>query len=324
MRTNSNVNFLEAFDTIQVVNQPSRENLGEDCFYCANSATSAIITVCDGCGGLGARKYETYKRHTGAYIASRAVSGAIHDWYHNNYRKSWDDANQLVDSLDSYIQKNYKICEKYAVERLNIKGSLIRKFPTTLAFAYTETAADGILLHVLWAGDSRVYLIDQDGLAQLSLDDTDVEDALENIYTEGSLTNVLSSDGKFEIHHKTINIRKPTIILVATDGCFGYISSPMEFEYLFLKTLTESKNPEQFKKELRKLLADYAGDDLALGMMSFFYGDYKSTKAAYVNRVNFLERKYMNIIKENNFDENVIRKLWHEYKPLYERYLRKR
>lgn len=322
MRNSDNKKYFDIFDTIQVIDQPSCENLGEDSFYCANSTNSALISVCDGCGGLGARKYETYKRHTGAYIASRAVSGAIHDWYHKNYGRSWKDAEQIASSIDKYIRKNFKICEKYAVERLNIKGSLIRKFPTTLALAYAETDGKELLLHALWAGDSRVYLVNHEGLAQLSLDDTDVEDALENIYSDGPLTNVLSSDGNYEIHHKTIKISEPTIVFVATDGCFGYISSPMEFEYLLLKALIESKNPESFKKELRKQLSDYAGDDLVLGWMSYFYGNYKNTQKAYVNRVDFLEKNYIHIIQDSDYDENVIRELWYGYKPLYERYLR--
>lgn len=322
MKNNNNRNFINYFDTIQFIEQPARNGFGEDSFYCANSMNSAVICVCDGCGGLGARKYETYKSHTGAYIASRTVSGAIHDWYHDHYDKTWKSSKQLAESIDKYIRKNFSICEKYATERLNIKGSLIRKFPTTLSFAYAEADGSEIVLHVVWAGDSRVYLMNREGLAQLSLDDTDVEDALENIYSDGPLTNVLSADGKYELHHKTIRISEPSIIFTATDGCFAYISSPMEFEYLILQTLIECSTPEQFKEKLKVQLSEYAGDDLALGLMSFFYGSYENTQKAYLSRLHYLQNEYIHVIQAKNYDEKDIRKLWSGYKTLYERYIK--
>ena len=42
----------------------------------------AVAAVFDGCGGIGSRKYPRFMDHTGAYMASRAASGALHDWFH--------------------------------------------------------------------------------------------------------------------------------------------------------------------------------------------------------------------------------------------------
>ena len=117
-------------------------------------------------------------------------------------------------------------------------------------------------------------MLDKNGLAQLTKDDTHIEDAFENLINDGALTNVLSADGKFEIHYKTMLINEPALIFAATDGCFGYIQSPMEFEYIILKSMMESGTPKMFKSQLCKELSNYAGDDLALGMMSFCFGDF--------------------------------------------------
>ena len=57
---------------------------GEDNFYSVMGENCAVAAVFDGSGGIGSRKYPKYMDHTGAYMASRAVSGAIHDWYHES------------------------------------------------------------------------------------------------------------------------------------------------------------------------------------------------------------------------------------------------
>ncbi len=321
MQNKQNERFSDCLDTVWVIEKPAKESLGEDSFYCAAKGNSALVCVCDGCGGLGARKYETFEGHTGAYIASRAVSGGIHDWYHHNYRKSWKNPRELSVTLDDYIRCVYAVCEPYAVEKMRIAGSMVRRFPTTLALAYAESDKEGILIHLLWAGDSRVYLLDENGLAQLTKDDTDVEDALENLFSDGALTNVLSSDGKYQINYKTILLDKPALIFAATDGCFGYISSPMEFEYTLLRELSESKGPAEFKNRLRNVLAEYAGDDLAMGLMSFYYGSFDNTKNRLKKRLKELEAHYISPIHKEWSDE-LVRMLWNEYKKGYERYLR--
>lgn len=314
--------FTDCLDTIQVLSKPARENLGEDSFYCAQKGGSAIVSVFDGCGGLGARKYETFQRHTGAYIASRSVSGAVHDWYCKNYEKKWKSAERLAISIDEYIREVYEICELYGVEQAKIKGSMVRKFPTTLALAYAhaESNGHGIEIHILWAGDSRVYLLDDKGLAQLTKDDTDVGDALENLMSDGALTNVLSSDGKYKINHKTIRLSTPGLIFAATDGCFGYIPSPMEFEYTVLKSLVENHTPVAFKRALQEILSQYAGDDLALGMMSFYFETFQNTRMQLTKRLQYLEENYMRFLKADNSDA-FLHSLWEEYKTSYERYI---
>ena len=320
MKEGRKTSFEDKLDLVQMINRPARRDLGEDSFYCAKSGYSAIVSVCDGCGGLGARKYQTFKNHTGAYIASRTVSGAIHDWYHQNYKKSWKRAGQLADSIDEYIRRAYQVCEPYAIDRMKIRGSMVRKFPTTLALAYAEDAKDGVLVHLLWAGDSRVYLLDEDGLAQLTLDDTEVEDALENLTSDGAMTNVLSADGNYKINSKTIQIDKPTLIFAATDGCFGYIPSPMEFEYILVNTIVRSKTPEEFRALLYRQFSQYAGDDFAFGMMSYYFDDYQNTRRTLKPRRDYLERNYVSLLEQERDDE-VVRKLWSKYKKEYERYL---
>lgn len=312
--------FADSFDLLQLITVPARENLGEDSFYCGHAKDSAIVSVFDGCGGLGARKYDSVNNHTGAYIASRVVSGAVRDWYHDNSEMSWKQADIFSDSVGKYIKNAYLVCKQYIVERSNIRGSMVRPFPTTMALAYAEIDESDILLHVVWAGDSRVYLLDDNGLAQLTIDDTDVPDALENLVSDGVMTNVISSDGNFKLNYKSIRLDHPGIVFAATDGCFGYIPSPMEFEYEVLCALTNNNNPIDCKETLKTVLSEYTGDDMALGLMSFGYGDYSRMKDVFAVRRSRLESEYIDVIAHDRTDE-LVKSLWNRYRTGYERYL---
>ena len=192
--------------------------------------------------------------------------------------------------------------------------------PTTLAMAYAEAEGKEIIVHLVWAGDSRVYLLDSRGLAQLTKDDLFIEDAYENLTKDGALTNVISSDGNYILNHKTIRINKPAMIIAATDGCFSYIPSPIEFEYEIVNALSDADDPEQFRKKLKSSLSQYAGDDLAMGLMSFHYGDFRNTRKAFSEREHILEQKYIEPLKRDNRPENIAN-LWIDYKPEYEKYL---
>ena len=314
--------FSEALDTIFVVQKPAAEGKGEDSFYCTADGDSAMISVCDGCGGLGARQYEAFKGHTGAYVASRAVSGALHDWFRDHGKKEWNDSGKLTDSVDGYIRRAFRLCESFNNETLKIFGSMVRPFPTTLACAYAVPDQEEILIHILWAGDSRIYLLDQDGLAQVTRDDTDIEDAFENLTSDGAMTNVLSSDGDYVIHSRTLHIEKPVILIAATDGCFGYVPSPVEFERLLLEALLASPDPPLFKSALRKFMGEIAGDDLALSFMSFFFGDYKNMQASFADRMHFLKAQYPEVLRDAAEDREILKRAWKNYRHSYERFLR--
>lgn len=199
---------------------------------------------------------------------------------------------------------------------------MVRKLPTTMALAYAEYDAQGIKLYILWAGDSRVYLLDEDGLAQLTADDTDVQDAFENLWKDGVMNNALSADGNYVIHEKEIYIDRPTFIFAATDGCFGYVASPMEFEYIFLDALASSDTPESFQSNLSLKLRQYAEDDVAMGIMSFYFGTFTQTKASLSHRTEYIEKNYIHTGNvERAEDHEMLRTLWKTYRPSYERYL---
>ena len=116
------------------------------------------------------------------------------------------------------------------------------------------------------------------------------------------------------------------MIFAATDGCFGYIPSPMEFEYEMLDSIVTADTPEKLKAELNRRFTETAGDDYAMGLMSFDYGSYGDLREAFRARHDLVEQKYVKPIREAGEDEEheLRYSLWHEYKTGYERYLKDR
>ncbi len=192
-----------------------------------------------------------------------------------------------------------------------------------MAYAMAQKEGDCILLHILWAGDSRVYILNDKGLSQITTDDTDSEDADANLTGDGVLTNVLSADGRYDIHCKTMRLRGPAMIFAASDGCFGYMPSPMHFEYEILEALNQADSPDQFKHNLYECFSSYAGDDFTFGMMSFMYGSFQAMKKAFKARLEAVKEAYIRPFEDDDSEEH-LKALWLQYQPVYERLLKKR
>lgn len=312
------VRFEDKLDTMLLISGEMIENHGEDSFCCLQEKCSALVSVFDGCGGLGSRTYPEFQGYTGAYMASRLVSGAVCDWYRAMVGDVSHDSEEALTQLKEYIRKVFALAESYTENSFRICGSMVRDLPTTAAIAIAQEQKAGLVLHVIWAGDSRVYRMDARGLAQLTKDDVDIGDALSNLTEDGVLTNVLSSDGRYELHYKRLAIEEPTVVFAATDGCFGYISSPMEFEHMILRALDAAQTPEEFREQVSARISEVAGDDYALGMMSFLYGSFANLKAGFVTRRKELERKYISPLQADHSDD-LVRRLWQEYRRDYER-----
>ena len=323
MNNHTTPNFSQLLDTVFLISEEMIENKGEDSFFCAGRADAAIVSVFDGCGGLGSRTYPSFRNHSGAYIASRLLSGSTHDWFRDQRSAQWPDQEAFLASLKRYWNNAFHKAAPYtqsAPNTMKIRGSMVRDLPSTAALAFARPAAQGIDLHIVWAGDSRVYLLDQHGLAQLTRDDVDSDDAMTNLSDDGALLNVISADGQYTLNYKHMVLQEPAVILAATDGCFGYIPSPMEFEYTLLRTLAQAQTAEGFREQLRTQLHAVTGDDFALGWMSFGYGSFSNLKGSLRNRTAAVAETYAAPLLRGAGSETASR-LWQQYRHGYERYL---
>ena len=157
-------------------------------------------------------------------------------------------------------------------------------------------------------------MLDEEGLHQLTVDDLDGQDAMSNLTNDGVMTNVINASSPFEIHYKELIVDHPCIFLTATDGCFGYLNSPMEFENLLLGTLVEAKSILQWKILLNDKMNQVSGDDYTLCVAVCGYKDFEDVRKSFVKRAKYVADSYIN----TDYDVN---SLWEVYKSDYSKYL---
>lgn len=297
--------FNPKLNTLFCVAKEMKPANGEDSYFFASADDRFIVAAFDGCGGSGAKRYENYSQKTGAYVASRAVCGGVEEWFNDGA-----DNEKMV----SFVCDSLAVCKRFADKTGAIRGSLSKAFPTTVAAAVGKIQKNTLSLSCFWAGDSRCYLLDSHGLHQLTDDDLDVKDAMENLTADGVLTNVVNASTHFEIHSKVISVTEPCIIISATDGCFGYLSSPMAFEHMLTDTLVRAGNPSEWKEMLFSNMSDVAGDDFTLCTAIVGYKDFAEVKQDFAKRNEYVAQNFLN----GNYDPA---DLWEIYKKDYSVYL---
>lgn len=292
-------------DTVFCLAKEMVDGNGEDCYYYDSADETFIVAAFDGCGGSGSKRYENYSGKTGAYVASRAVCGGVKEWF-----DKVGDNSELV----NYVHSTLEVCKRFADRSGRMLGSLGKAFPTTAAITVGHIMDGGVEVTCFWAGDSRCYMLDGMGLHQLTADDLDVADAMENLTSDGVLTNVINASTPYEIHAKTLFIDHPCILFSATDGCFGYLKSPMEFEALITDSLVASANINEWKRRMFERMLAVAGDDFTLCLAAVGYRDFASMRGAFVSRNDFVANNFMN----PNYEPTV---LWESYKKDYSVFL---
>lgn len=311
----SEPSFLDRVDCVFEVYKEKILNNGEDAYVYSANECAVVIGAFDGCGGAGAKRHAKLQGKTGAYAASRIVSGTVKDWF-----AEYDEKNTVEseNTIKQKIKENLQICHAVVGEESKLVSPMVKVFPTTAAFALCREEKGIIHVDYFWAGDSRVYLLNSEGLAQLSADDLSVPDAMENLYDDGVMTNIISKSKEFTIHHGKMILEKPGIIFAATDGCFGYVSSPMEFEYMLIESLLGSQNIHEWEQNLGEMIGRVAGDDYTLSGVVLDYGGFAQMRTSYIDRGNELYRNYISGISKMSREQKTL--LWNRYKENYYRF----
>ena len=60
---------------------------------------------------------------------------------------------------------------------------------------------------------------------------------MENLRRDSVVSNAMSADTDFHVSYRKVELQAPFLVACATDGCFGYVRSPMHFEHLVLSHL---------------------------------------------------------------------------------------
>lgn len=303
---------------------------GEDAFalqYSESKTNTGYIAVFDGCGGMGAQKYQKAKNQSGARLASNIAADIVDRFYaapNDGFRFDGKDAERLEQKLRSVLQAVKQEIGEHS--SFVIGGDLFRELPTTASIIVSKTGNDGsVYCEYLWAGDSRGYMLNTDGICQITEDDLETEeDAYSNLQSDARLSNVVNADKTFVMHEKVIKLNSPVMLITATDGCFGYLRTPMHFQHLLLNTLMRSTNEKAWEQNLINELDKTAGDDCAIVISIYGCGSFEECKRLFMKLYGMHNTKYIKPLA-NNDSEAAAAELWEKFKPAYYReYVQKR
>lgn len=296
---------------------------GEDSYCYSFCDDAGLLGAFDGCGGAGARKHKCYCDNTEAYMASRLCAGAFYDAFRAAFPCD-QPAEYLIDSLFvPAVQERLTYCTPPKdASHASVLGSMVRTLPTTAAVALMrQEDAGSVAVTAIWAGDSRVYVLNANGLMQLTTDHTSVPDPMDTLYEDGVLKNLISCGKTPKLQANTVRLKPPFMVLTATDGCFGYLSTPMEFEGLLLRTLLASSSPEEWEQALDREFGAVSGDDYTLCLAAIGYNNWQLIRAAARNRLAFLQQNYLDKVGTLPMDDRQSRTaLWENYKSHYMMY----
>jgi hypothetical protein len=302
-----------------------------------------LVAVFDGMGGAGGTMYETPDGpRTGAYLASRVARDVVEQRMVALLDPEWNldgtaAAQDLQRSVRSALQERLAALKAPAS---GLRSRLLRALPTTMALAglqRQEPSGDRWTCHLLWAGDSRVYVFEPDsGARQLTVDDIrDHGDAMANLREDSVVSNAMSADTEFAVHHRQVELTAPFLVIAVTDGCFGYLPSPMHFEHLVLAALRDAPDIDTWSASVQAAVSAVAGDDAAMATLGVG-ADLDGFRAQFARRTTELEQRWITPLDDLDTElrEQERRlaevratrrerqaQLWAAYKPGYEEYL---
>lgn len=264
-------------------------------------ADDRMLIVCDGLGGGGQNAYLIDgEKRTSAYLGSRKISIACQEYISAHYDEFCENMQNpafLIAELKSYISNSLS---QYVTEKglKNIvRGKSMQMLPSTLVAIVYKHHDDYTDALVVSAGDSRAFVLTPDkGLQQISRDD--VFDSVDAFEKSATMTNNIRQDGEFYINYGYFNLPSKCVLLVCTDGCFDYISTPMELEYRLEYSI--SKSGDLLDPKLNNL-GEYFGnvlvksglkDDCTMAGVILGYSDSENIKNLFLRRALHIQEKY--------------------------------
>lgn len=194
-----------------------------------------------------------------------------------------ESEKEYFDQLAAFINKRLADTKKQL--GLMVSNPDMSVLPTTFVAAhYSDLNEEECIVHAVWAGDSRCYVLSANGLQKLTLDDED-ESKL--------LTNHFSADMAAELHYRVYRFRKPFILIGASDGFFdAYDKSNLTVEARLLLDMFNSSSVEELYNALVERYNKNLSDDTSVAFVSVGFSGYEHIKIILADRFNKINSLY--------------------------------
>lgn len=172
----------------------------------------AFTAVCDGMGGAN-----------GGDIASNMAIAKISENMSNINAENISE-EQIIKIMNDSIQKaNTEIFKK------SIEDELLHGMGTTVVLAVVK----GNVLYVMHAGDSRAYIINSNGIFQISVDHSVVQQMVDsgkitlkeakNHFQKNIITRALGIEKNVKLDYNNLILKNGDILLLCTDGLSNHL-----------------------------------------------------------------------------------------------------
>ncbi len=207
---------------------------------------SAWAVVCDGMGGAN-----------GGNVASAIAVEQTERLLLNRFKEDMSQGNIKSMIVNAVLRANTAIYERAAM------NAELRGMGTTIVLML----AVGKRLHIAHVGDSRAYLKDKDGIRQLTMDHSYVQDLVNfgQITKEEArthprrniITRVLGVHDNVNVDYAVWDFNAGDIALACTDGLTNYVDEDLLKEYID----RYEGNGEALINELIQFAVDNGGSD---------------------------------------------------------------
>ncbi|MBR5094847.1 MAG: hypothetical protein IK095_07100 [Oscillospiraceae bacterium] len=281
---------------------------GLDSFLYALNCSAALI----GCfGGYGEeRSFPGLKGRTGPWLAARAAAAA----YMDRFEQSDGRASAELPSAKAMLLQYLKTCRDRGVGP-DAPGTGLS---CSAAVALCQPGRVGTDVQLQWVGSARAYLLDEEGLCQLTQDDRGGLDAMDALCRAAPPQSLVSLEREFELHTARLSVSRPGLLFTATDGCMAGLTTPMELEDRILRCLMAASNVKEMEATLSKCLGEQGGD-CALSGLGLGFGGFDAMKRRLAGRARQMHRDYIEGLDACSPEEKQL--LWEHYRDGYHRLL---
>jgi serine/threonine protein phosphatase PrpC len=271
-----------------------------------------FLGVFDGMGGAGAGPvtYEPKKLSSEAAINTSEALLASRLARRETLKvalapQDGDFAERLKATVRSRLEKAVKLLQ--VGEKSRIRGTMTKRLPTTLVVTRVSKGSPlgESTIETWWAGDSRAFIVTpRSGLVALTSDHVRNRDPLDQLRSDPPIENVVNCSTDFFIDTFAKTIKGPFVLLLATDGVFGYLPTPGYLELGLLESLTAGS--EAFPELFSGFCSRFAADDVCAAVLASGFGSHEAVEEAFRARLQLLRDRYTKLegLLNSNSDVN--------------------